>query len=302
MIDVLLSVVLPIFLVAGSGAALQRLRPGPLGALGPAALYLLSPALVLKGLIQTELPLDVSLRVIGATMTVVAAMAVISWVVSRLLRHDRPTESGFMLAGTFGNAGNMGIPMAFLAFGEDGLSVAVLIFVAQGSLSWPVGIYLAARGRAHGWLPLIKAVQAPTVYAVPVALVVRVFDWTLPETIERPISLMADATIPAMLLVLGYQLAQGLHFEQRASLAAGLVTRLLIGAGVGVGLAMLFGLEGAARNTVAITAAMPTAVFTTLLATEFETAPRFVASAVVTSTVASLLTLTLLIAFLQRWP
>ncbi len=280
---------------------MQRLRPGPLGALGPAALYLLSPALVLRGLIETELPLDVSLRVIGATLAATVAMVGVSWTVARLLRLDRQAESGFLLAGTFGNAGNMGIPMAYFAFGDPGLSVAILIFVAQGTVSWPIGIFLAARGQTRGWRPLLQATKAPTVYAVPVALAIRAFDLAVPDTLDRAINLMADATIPAMLLVLGYQLAQGLHIDDRISLAASLVTRLLIGAAAGIGIAMLFGLEGAARNTVVLIAAMPAAVFTTLLATEFRAAPRFVASAVVTSTAVSLLTLTLLIDLLQRW-
>ena len=44
---------------------------------------------------------------------------------------------------------------------------------------------------------------------------------------------------------------------------------------------------------------MPTAVFTTILATEFKAEPRFVTSAVIASTVLSLLTLTALIFLLQ---
>lgn len=301
MLEVFLTVVLPIFLVAGSGAALQRLRPGPLGALAPAALYLLSPALVLEGLLHTELPLEISLRVVAATLLVVVVMVAVSWVISRALRHDRPTESGFLLIGTFANAGNMGIPMAFLAFGETGLSVAVLIFVAQGSVSWPVGIYLAARGRTRGWTPLVNALKVPTLYAVPIALLIRWFGWTLPTTLETPISLMADATIPVMLLVLGYQLAQGLEFDKKGTLATGLFTRLVIGAIVGFLCASLFGLEGITHSTVVLIAAMPTAVFTTILSSEFGAAPRLVANAVVTSTFTSLLTLTILIDLLTRY-
>ena len=300
MLDVFLTVVLPIFLVAGAGASLQRLRPGTLGLLGPAAIYLLAPALVLQGLMETDLPASVSLRIVGAAGATVFVMAAVSWSVSRLLRHDRPTESGFILAGTFGNAGNMGIPISFLAFGDEGLSIAILVFIAQGTISWPFGIYLAARGRARGWQPLLLALRVPTLYAIPVALTVRAFDWTLPVSIERPIGLLADAAIPAMLLVLGYQLAQGIEFTQKASLAAALATRLLIGAAAAAILATLMGLEGNVRNTVVLIAAMPAAVFTTILATEYQAAPRFVASVVVISTVASVFTLTVLIDVLRR--
>lgn len=300
LLNVFLTVVLPIFLVAGAGAVLQRLRPGPLGALAPAALFIFAPALVLDGLLRTQLPLEVSLRIVAAAAITIFSMAAVSWVASRLLRLDRTTESGFMLAGAFGNSGNMGIPISFLAFGDDGLSVAIMVFVTHTSVSWPVGIYIAARGRAQGWTPLLQAIKAPTLYAVPVALTIRAFDWTLPATLDRPISLLADAAIPGVLLVLGYQLAQGVEVKQPGQIVAALVTRLIIGAAVGAGAATLLGLDGIVRNTVVLIAAMPTAVFVTIVATEYQIVPRFVASVVVVSTVASLVTLTMVINLLQR--
>ncbi len=301
LLNIFLTVVLPIFLVAGSGAVLQRIRPGSLGLLGPAALYIFGPALVLDGLLRTHLPLDVSLRIVAAAAAAMFAMVAVSWVVSRVLRLDRTTESGFMLAGAFGNSGNMGIPLSFLAFGDDGLSVAIIVFVAHTSINWPVGIYIAARGRAKGWAPLLQAVKAPTLYAVPIALAIRGFEWTLPTTLERPIGMMADAAIPAMLLVLGFQLAQGIEFRQPAILTTALATRLIAGAMVGVGVTTLLGLDGVVRNTVVLVAAMPAAVFVSILATEYRTVPRFVASSVIIGTVASLVTLTVVINLLQRW-
>lgn len=301
LLDIFLTVVLPIFLVAGAGAALQRVRPGSLGLLGPAALYIFGPALVLNGLLRTQLPLDVSLRIVVAAAATMLAMVAVSWVVSRLLRLDRATESGFMLTGAFGNSGNMGIPLSLLAFGEDGLSVAIIVFVAHTSINWPVGIYIAARGRIHGWGPLLQALRAPTLYAVPLALAIRGFDWALPATLERPISMLADAAIPAMLLVLGYQLAQGIELRRPGVMTTALATRLIAGAAVGAGVTMLMGLEGVVRNTVVLIAAMPAAVFVSILATEYRTVPRFVASTVIIGTFASLVTLTVVINLLQRW-
>jgi predicted permease len=60
------------------------------------------------------------------------------------------------------------------------------------------------------------------------------------------------------------------------------------------------GLDGVAQQTVIIVAAMPTAVFTTILATEFDAEPKFVTSAVVLSTLASIGTLTVLITVLRN--
>ena len=47
--------------------------------------------------------------------------------------------------------------------------------------------------------------------------------------------------------------------------------------------------------------AMPVAVFTIILATEFKTNPKFVTNAVVTSTVASTITLAILIPFVKTF-
>jgi predicted permease len=68
-----------------------------------------------------------------------------------------------------------------------------------------------------------------------------------------------------------------------------------------IGIARLVGLHGAAFQAGVLQASMPTAVITTILALEFDVAPNFVTSVVVFSTLLSPVTVTLLIAFLQRY-
>ena len=66
------------------------------------------------------------------------------------------------------------------------------------------------------------------------------------------------------------------------------------------GLAHLVGLQGAALQAGVLQASMPTAVITTILALEFDGAINFVTSVVCAATLLSPLTLTLMIAYLQR--
>jgi malate permease and related proteins len=300
MLDVFLTVILPTFLVAALGAGLQRWKALGVGALGPVAMYLLSPALVLNGLLTTELPAAISFRVVAAAFLAMMLMLGLAAIFSALVRQPRALQSGFTLATGFPNAGNMGIPISFLAFGDEGLAVAIIIFVVQGSLSWPVGIYVAARGRAHGLDPLKAAAKVPTLYAVPVALLIRAIEWDMPLTLSRPIEMLADATIPVMLIVLGFQLSQGIDWVRWRSLASSGFARLVASAGVAYLVTVAIGLDGVAQQTVIIVAAMPTAVFTTILATEFDAEPKFVTSAVVMSTLASIGTLTVLITLLRE--
>jgi hypothetical protein len=66
--------------------------------------------------------------------------------------------------------------------------------------------------------------------------------------------------------------------------------RLVIGPLMAVGIAILLGLEGLGRSTSIIEASMPPAVFTTILATEFDLQPTAVTGIVVLSTLLSPLT------------
>ena len=301
MLDVFLTVILPTFVVAAVGASLQRWRSIDVGPIGTMVMYLLSPALVLNGLLKTDLPTEISFRVIAAALLTLGLAIAMSFALSVGARHPRSLRSGYALATGFPNAGNMGIPIAFLAFGDQGLAVAIIIFVVQGTLSWPVGILIAAQGHSRGLAPLYSALKVPTLYAVPSALLIRIMGWNLPTAVGRPIEMLADATIPVMLIVLGFQLSQGIDWRRWRSLASSAGVRLTVSAVAAYLITEMIGLGGIAQQTVIVVAAMPTAIFTTIIATEYDAEPKFVTSAVVISTAASVGTLTILITILQNW-
>ena len=301
MLDVFLTVILPIFLVADVDTALQRWRKLSVGTLSPVTVYLLSPALVFRFLLGADLPATTSLRIVSAALLSTVAFAVVGTVVSMAMRQGRSLRSGFLLSTMFPNAGNMGLPTSLLAFGEPGLAVAVVVFVTQASIAWPLGIFIAARSRAHGFAPLLEALKVPSIYAVVAALIIRFAHWELPASVNVPVGLLADAAIPSMLVVLGFQLARGIDTERWRSLAAALMVRLVIAVPIGYAVTLALGIDGVAQKTIIAMSAMPAAVFTTLLASEFDAEPRFVSSAVVAGTLASLGTLTVVITSLDRW-
>ena len=104
-----------------------------------------------------------------------------------------------------------------------------------------------------------------------------------------------------MLVLLGFQLAQGMDIARWRGIAASAAIRLVLSAGMALMATEVAGLEGTAQHTVIVVSAMPTAVFTTILAAEFDDEPRFVSSAMVFSTLISLVTLTALITLLGWW-
>jgi predicted permease len=102
-----------------------------------------------------------------------------------------------------------------------------------------------------------------------------------------------------MLLVLGMQFEKGAWPERPGLVAVASVLALIGSPLIGFLLAPALGLTGLARQAVLVESAMPSAVITTILALEFDVAPRFVTSVVVVTTLASPLTVSVLIALLQ---
>ncbi len=102
-----------------------------------------------------------------------------------------------------------------------------------------------------------------------------------------------------MLLVLGMQFEKGAWPERPGLVAAASALALVGSPLIGFGLAPLLGLHGITRQAVLVEAAMPSAVITTILALEFDVAPRFVTSVVVVTTLASSVTVSVLIALLK---
>jgi predicted permease len=301
MFNVFLTVILPIFLVAATGLIVQRWRKLSVAPLSQLTFLVLSPALIFHSLVEQDPPGDIALRISAVSITITLAAVVLALAISRALRHPRDMQSAFLLASVFPNTGNMGLPIVLLAFGEAGLATAVIILVTQSAIGWSLGIYIAARSNAVGWSPMVQVFKVPVIYAVAAAFVVLLFNWEIPTTFETPIAMLAGAALPAMLLVMGFQLGSGINLHQWGSLSMAMLLRLVVAAPMAYGISSAFGLSGVEQQAVIVSMSMPAAVFTTILASEYGATPRFVTSAVVTSTLTSLLTLTVLITIVQDW-
>ena len=299
MLDIFLNVIMPVFVVTGLSAAFQRWRRLPVAPLNQTTLWLFSPAFIFSHLLSQDLAAVASLRMVGAVSLGILLMLAATYAVSKALRHSRDTESAFLLAGGFPNAGNMGIPVLVLAFGDPGLAPAIIVFVTHSVLGFTVAIILAARSQLTGMAPLLQVLKLPTIYAVAAAFMVSGFGWELPLVVSEPIRILAAGAIPVMLMVLGFQLGMGVEVQQAKSMTTAVFLRLIVSVPLSYLATLAFGLDGLAQGAVIIVGAMPTAIFTTILATEFRANPRFLTGVVVASTAISVVTLTVVVAVVK---
>jgi predicted permease len=205
-----------------------------------------------------------------------------------------------MLVVVCSNSGNYGLPVALLAFGREALAFASVYFLASSLFSYTGGILLAASGRRSLRDAVVGVIRVPAVYGAALAALSMAFEWALPAALMRPVTMMSDAALPVMILVLGMQLERATWPERPIMVAAAVGLSIVVTPLAAIGIAELVGLRGAAFQAGVLQASMPTAVITTILALEFDVTPNFVTSVVCLSTLLSPMTVTLLIAYLQQ--
>ena len=248
-----------------------------------------APCLVFSSLVGLELDPGAMLEMVAVTLVALASFAGVAAVALRVA--GLPYHS-YLAPAIFGNTGNMGLPVCLFAFGDVGLALGVCIYATNTLVQYTGGLWLWSGG-----LSAAQLLRTPLAYAAVLAAIVLTAGIPVPVTIERTTGLLGDFTIPLMSFTLGVTLGRLAIVDLRKAAILS-VLRMGVGLAVGVALAESFGLEGAARGVVILQCSMPIAVINYLLAERYEREATEVASAIVLSTLISLATLPLVLAWL----
>ncbi len=289
-ITVLAQNILPIFVVAGFGYALQKWQKLDKRTLSRVVLNVFSPALVFSSLVSSQLPAAELLDLALFALLNILAMGLVALAAARLLKLTRSQTMAFLIVLMFVNGGNYGLTLNQLRYGGDGLARAVVYYTMSTLTVYTLGLFIASMG-ALSWRESLKRLaQFPAVYAAALAVIVYSLDVPLPTPLLRSIEVAGAGAIPVMLVVLGMQLADLRRMTDWRLALPAVSLRLLAGPAVALSIASLLGLQGLGRSTAIIEASMPTAVLAIVLATEFDLQPTAVTSIVVLSTLLSPLT------------
>lgn len=305
MIQALLEVVLPAFLVilvGGVVGAAFRPDPTPINRI---ALYATLPALVFTSLLEMPLALrDVALLV-SANAAYLVLMAAVTWAVTGRLPSTR--RQGLVATSMFGNSANLMLPITLFAFGEAGLQRALILYVFSVLTLFSIGPLVLAgptsdasrRGRPAFLRRVGGVLRLPVLWATALGIAFNLLDLPVPTGPARGIELLGDAAIPLVLLTLGLQVQRrGWRAPSGVNLL-GSALKLALGPVVGFATAWLLGAEGLDLAVLTLLAAMPPAVNTFMLALEFGGDAEEVAGTVIVATALSLGTVAAVVAALQ---
>lgn len=252
------------------------------------AMTLSVPCLIFVALMKTEIDPEALATLTLASLAAYGLVAVECFVLVKIGRLDVPT---FLAPLVFGNTGNLGLPLALFAFGETGLGYAVVVFAVMAILSFTVGIWLVSGGGS-----LSKVVKEPLVAATLLGALFLWNGWETPQFLTNALELIGQMAIPMMLITLGVAVAR---LETKAMTQAIILSVLKVGicAGAGWWAATWFGLEPVAAAVLIVQVATPVAVTSYMLAEKYGADAQPVAGLVVASTVLSVVTLPLILAF-----
>jgi len=300
LLDIFANNILPILLIAGAGFLLGKTLQVEARPLGRVIFYIFSPLLVFDLISSSQLSIDRMLRMMGFALCTILVVGGLAFLAGKLFRLERAALTAVVLTALFSNSGNYGLPLVSFAFGQEALAYASIYFVTSLTLFYTLGVVIASVGHVRLKDALLGLLKVPAVYAILLAIVFVRTGWSLPEPLQRTVSLAAGATIPAMLVLLGLELQRAEWSRNLRALSIPVVLRLIIGPLVALAAASIFGLPALARQAGVTESGTPSAVLNTVLATEYKVEPSLVTAIIFLGTVLSPLTLTPILYFLRR--
>lgn len=283
------AVLLPVFVMAGIGYLWRRTgAPFDLPFVTRIIMYIAGPALVFESLAKLKLPLTEFAEMVGATIVMTLCVAAVAAVLIRIMGLS---QRSFLPALTLGNTGNLGLPLCLFAFGEQGLGLAVAIYVTNSVLQFTLVPLLQSR------VSFIRTIlTTPIIYGAVAGLTVLTLDIHLPVWLDNTIVALGGLLIPLMLMALGNTVGGLKAHNLRRALFLG-SARLVIAFGVAVGVSFALGLTGVAQGVLVLQGAMPAAVFSYLFAARYDRDADDIAGIVLVSTLLGAVLLPFLVTY-----
>lgn len=296
--ETFIQVLLPVLLIFIIGFTIQKKAKLDIKSVSTIAIYILIPCLVFRTFYIAELDIQYVMMVFFAAL-LLFSLLIINKIYARLKKYPQSVESGIILGTAFMNSGNYGAPIILFAYGELGFAYAVSFLVLQAIIMNSFGVYYAARGAYGIGKALETVLKMPATYAVLLALALQGLEVEVPGNIFSAIDLVAEATIPIVMIVLGMQLAEiKLRQFQWGKIWYGVFVRMLVSPLIAFVFVQFIPMEPLLQKVLIVSAAMPSAATTTIYAVQFDAEPDLVSSITLTTTLVSIFTITIILIYL----
>jgi predicted permease len=286
-------IIAPTFFAIALGYLFGRVSHSGYAALVDVAMYIAVPCLVFSSLYSSTIVIGEAAKLWASCLLILAGTLLMAWLFFRLTRKK---HSGLYLPIVLANLINIPLPILYLAFGDEGVALAVLFYIPQGLLIYSLGVYVGS-GQTGLRQGLGVMLRTPLLYAAVIGLALNLAGVPLPTVVTSSLKFMGQAAVPLMLLVLGVNVGRIRITDLSLTLAASVIR---MGGGLCMGLlaVWLLGITGIPRAVVLFESAMPAAIFVSMLCTKYQNEAELVSSVVLATTLMAVPVIPVLLYFL----
>lgn len=287
LISRILEIVLPIFAIVAVGVVYGHYRRPAMEVANRVNMDVFVPALVFSTLSKQSFDLAHAQLAIGG-VAVILGSGLAALPLTRLTSIQFKT---FIPPMMFRNAGNMGLPLLILAFGDAGLPAALILFLLGNLAHFGLGTYILDQNAR-----VLSVFRQPAIVAAIVALAVSFAGILVPRAIALPIEMLGQIAVPLMLFALGVRLTYADLSEWRIGLL-GAVFAPVVGLLIAAVMLAILDLPKVQDGVLFLFGVLPPAVLNFLFAERFDQEPAKVASIVMLGNLATIVTLPLALAY-----
>ena len=264
------------------------------GPINTILIYVGLPALIFTTVQPASVGADlVEIPFIAWGVTLVAVL--IAWLLGRAFRLPAPTAGAFILCAAFGNTGYIGYPLATALLGDTGL-VRAIFYDVFGTVAavLTVGILVAGEmGEHEGRInPLKEFLLFPPVIALLAALLLR--SVAVPVLVSDWLVALSKLVVPLIMISVGLSLRPRSVRERLEIVGAAGAVKLLVVPLIAIAVGRLITPDSEVVSLLGLQAGMPSMMLSLVIGMRFKLDVDFIASAILVTTVASVLTVPLL--------
>src|SRR6476620_2651445 len=166
MVERLAGIILPVFSIIALGWLYAWRAKPDMATVNRISMNVLAPALVFSALASKDFDVAANRMLLAGGVAVVLGSGLLAWPFARLMRLSPRT---FVPPMMFNNCGNMGLPLAVLAYGSAGFSPMVALFTISNLLHFTLGVWIIDHHAKFGTLlrnPIVVATVLGFAFAV----------------------------------------------------------------------------------------------------------------------------------------
>ena len=228
----------------------------------------------------------------GEIMIISFACFIVAYVIAKIIwrkeHHNRRSVLEFSTL--FSNAGNAGMPIVALVFGDEGVFYASFYLLPVRILIWTVGLSLFVdEGNLKNKIMIL--LKTPSLVVVFIGIALMFMPFKLPAVVSTAIKNIGDMTGPLSMMIIGAALGES-DIQKAFEFDAFKLTfvRLILLPVIYIFMLKFVGVKDILWQVVVVLTAMPAAANTEIIAEMYGKDYEFAARCVVVSTILSLVT------------